>query len=62
MELSTRLRDSGLDHLFFEIVSMCFAGEPCRVPLAIDEILVELLSPAHSLCTMQSKGKSIICV
>ena len=60
MEQSTRLRESGLDQLLFEIVQMCFAGEPCKVPLPIAKLLLELLSPAHSLCMIQSKGKNHI--
>jgi hypothetical protein len=59
LQLSDRLKATGLEQILFDIVKYSFSGEPFLPPEGARTLMDELFSPAHSLCKIKIRGNKI---
>jgi hypothetical protein len=50
LQLSERLKATGLKQVLFDVIKYCFSGEPFLPPTYARATIDELVSPDHSLC------------
>jgi hypothetical protein len=59
LNLSDRLKATGLKSVLLDTLKYSFSGEPFLPPESARAILEELLCPEHSLCKINIRGNKI---
>jgi hypothetical protein len=59
LQLSDRLRKTGLQRILFDTIKYSFSGEPFLPPVCARALLEELICPEHSLCKINIRGNKI---
>jgi hypothetical protein len=60
LNLSDRLKASGLKDVLLATLKYSFSGEPFLPPDNARALLEELLCPEHSLCKLNIRGNKLI--
>ena len=60
VNLSDRLKASGLKDTLLDTLKYSFSGEPFLPPVSARAFLDEFLCPEHSLCRIKIRGANII--
>jgi hypothetical protein len=60
LNLSDRLKATGLKKVLLDTLKYCFSGEPFLPPASARALLEELLCPEHSLCKINIRGNKIL--
>ena len=53
---SERVSATGLTAVLVDVISFCFAGEPCKPPPSTIRLLEALIAPNHALGSHTKKG------
>lgn len=56
LNLSDRLKRTGLEHIFLDVLRYSFSGEPFLPPVKAHALIEKLYSTEHSLCRIKIRG------
>ena len=60
LNLSDRLKSTGLKKVLLDTLKYSFSGEPFLPPASARALLEDLLCPEHSLCMIKIRGNKIL--
>ena len=60
LNLTVRLKATGLKNVLLDTLKYSFSGELFLPPVSARAFLDELISPEHSLCRIKIRGANII--
>jgi hypothetical protein len=60
LNLSDRLKATGLKKVLLDTLKYSFSGEPFLPPAGARALLEDLLCPEHSLCMIKIRGNKIL--